>query len=208
MWKQCLAALLSACALPAQSQAAVPAIPIQPSVDTPEQRQALRKFTVCLAEARPGWARATLAYPYLSDAQAKAAAEALRGRDNCLGTSEKEMTFRTSTLVAALAEHFVRAEIRTTDGKRLGSALATVTPLNVSEDFALCVAARDVGAATDLALSEPGSAAENTAVSEVGVYVPSCAKPGEKLNVDVQSLRALVTNALYRGVTAAARSRN
>lgn len=205
MKKHCLVPLTAMLSCAAQSQSLAPVVPIQPAVDTPEQRQALRKFTMCLAEARPGWARSTLAYPYLSSAQAKAAAEALAGRDNCLGTHEKEMTFRTSTLVGALAEHFVRGEMQRTDTKRLASALAATAPLNVSEDFGLCVASHDIGAATDLALTEPGSAEENKAVSEVGAYVASCANPGEKLTVDLQSLRALVANALYRGLMAAER---
>jgi hypothetical protein len=115
------------------------------------------------------------------------------------------MTFRTSTLVGALAEHFVRAQIPKTDTKRLAAALASAAPLNVSEDFGLCVAAHNVGAATDLALSDPGSPQEDRAVSEVGTYVASCANPGERLTVDLQSLRALVANALYRAITAAER---
>jgi len=205
MKKHCLASLLAILASAAQAETLAAPVAIQPAVDTAEQRQALRKFTVCVAQARPGWARSTLAYPYLSDAQAKAAAEALTGRDNCLGTHEKEMTFRTSTLVGALAEHFVRAEMPRTDTKRLAAALASTAPLNVSEDFGLCVASHNAAAATDLALSEPGSAEENKAVSELGAYVGSCANPGEKLTVDLQSLRALVANALYRAVTAAER---
>lgn len=205
MKKHCLAFLIAISASTAQSQPAAPAISVQPAVDTPEQRQELRKFTVCLAQARPSWARSTLAYPYLSNAQAKAAAEALTGRDNCLGTHEREMTFRTSTLVGALAEHFVRAEMPRTNANRLASALAATSALNVSEDFGLCVASHDVSAATDFALSEPGSAEENKAASKVSAYVASCANPGEKLTVDLQSLRALVANALYRGITAAER---
>lgn len=204
MEKHCLASLVGMLASAAQSQPSA-GVPIQPAVDTAEQRQALRKFTVCLAQARPSWARSTLAYPYLSNEQAKAAAEALVGRDNCLGTHEREMTFRTSTLVGALAEHFVRAEIPKTDTKRLAAALASTAPLNVSEDFGLCVASHNVGAATDLTLSDPGSPQEDRAVSEVGTYVASCANPGERLTVDVQSLRALVANALYRAITVAER---
>lgn len=205
MKKHCLASLLTMLASAAQSQASATPVSIQPAVDTAEERQLLRKFTICLAQARPAWARSTLAFPYLSSAQAKAAAEVLTGRDNCLGSHEREMTFRTSTLVGALAEHFVRAEMPRTDMKRLASALAATAPLNVSEDFGLCVASHNIGASTDLALSEPGSAEESKAVSEVAVYVVPCANPGEKLTVDVQSLRALVSNALYRGITAAER---
>lgn len=205
MKKQFLPALAALVGLFAQAQAAAAAVAIQPAVDTPEQRQTLRQFTMCLAQARPSWARDMLARPYLSTAQASAAAEALTGRDNCLGTHEKQMIFRTSTMVGSLAEYFVRAEIGRTDAKRLASALATAAPLNVTEDFGLCVAAHNVGAATDLALSDPGSAQESKAVSELGAYLPSCANPGEQLTVDAQALRALVSNALYRGVTAASR---
>ena len=207
MRKQYLAALMAVCALPSQAQSPAAPYPIGPSVDSPKQRQSMRQFVTCLAEARPRWARDILSQPYLSTAQASAASEVLTGRDKCLRVSEKEMTFRTSTLVAALAEYFVRAEIRSSDPKRLAAVLATAPPLNSSEDFALCVTAHNVSAATDLALSDPGSPAENKAVSEVGAYLPSCMNPGEHLNVDVQSLRALVSAALYRGVTAAGGSR-
>ena len=207
MRKQCLAVMLAACAVPSQAQGPTAAYPIGPSVDSPDQRESMRKFVTCLAEARPRWARDILAHPYLSTAQASAASEVLAGRDRCLRVSEKEMTFRTSTLVAALAEYFVRAEIPRTDPKRLAAVLATAAPLNASEDFALCVTAHNVSAATDLALSDPGSPAEIKAVSEVGAYVQSCMNPGEHLDVDVQSLRALVSAALYRGVTAAGGSR-
>lgn len=205
MYKRCLAAVIAVCAFPAQSQPVAPPVSIQPAVDTPQQREVLRKFAVCLAQARPAWARGMLSHPYLSSAQASAAAEALAGRDTCLRTREKEMTFRTSTMVGSLAEYFVRAEIPRIDPKRLASGLATAAPLNASEDFALCLAAHNVGAATDLALSEPGSAEESKAVAEVGAFVQPCANPGEKLTVDAQALRALVSNALYRGMMAAER---
>jgi hypothetical protein len=208
MMKRSLAVLLAICAFPAEAQQAGSATVIGPSVDTPEQRQSLRQLTFCLAKTRPSWARGTLAQPYLSAAQASSAAEALKGQDNCLRTAEKEMTFRTSTIVSALAEYFVRAEIGQTNLKRVANALATTTPLNVSEDFALCIAARDPTAALDLTLSEPGSSAENKAASNVAAYLSTCTNPGEHLNVDLQSLRALVSAALYRGISASIGSGN
>ena len=77
----------------------------------------------------------------------------------------------------------------------------TLKPLNVSEDFALCVAARNPAAARDLALSEPGSAAETQAVQQVSAHVPPCVNDGEKPTVELQSLRALISTALYRAMT-------
>ena len=118
-----------------------------------------------------------------------------------LGPEENEFTFRTSGLVGSLAEHFLQAEIERADSARLARALSTLTPLNVTEDFALCVAARDPAAARDLALSEPGSAAEAQAASQVAGYVARCTAEGEQLTVDLQALRALTSTALYRGVT-------
>jgi len=205
MKKLCLTVLLAAFAAPVQAQAPASANTIQASIDTPEQRQALRQLTMCLAEARPHWARATLAHAYLSDDQAKAAAEALSGHDNCLRSPVTELTFRTSTLVGALAEYFVRSDVGRIDLKRLSTALATAEPLNASEDFALCIAAGDPRAALDLVLSDPGSNAENSAASKLGTRIQSCTKPGEQLTVDLQSLRALESAALYRGTSAAAR---
>ena len=177
--------------------------PIHPPYDTPQERQALRKMTACVAEQRPRWARALLARPYLSDPQASAAAAVASGRDKCLGAPEANVAFRTSGVVGAVAEQLVRTDLPKTDLARVSAALATVTPLNVSEDFALCLAARNPAAALDLATSEPGSAGELQASAVVGAALPSCTRPGEQLQVDVQSLRALVSTALYRGVSAA-----
>src|SRR5690242_21400985 len=61
MKKHCLASLLAILASAAQAETLAAPVAIQPAVDTAEQRQALRKFTVCVAQARPGWARSTLA---------------------------------------------------------------------------------------------------------------------------------------------------
>lgn len=208
MTKLSLAALLALCAASVQAQPSSPAVPIQPSPDSAEQRLALRNFSVCLAEARPRWARGTLSHPYLSDEQASAAAQALNGTDTCVRENEVEITFRTSGLVGSLAEHFVRTEIERADSARLAVVLSTLTPLNVSEDFALCVAARNPAAARDLALSEPGSDAEMQAVRRVAAYVEPCMNQGEQLTVDLQSLRALISTALYRGVTTVLAARN
>jgi hypothetical protein len=149
-----------------------------------------------------------LSYPYLSDAQASVAAQLTSGRDNCLGAPEVAVAFRTSGVVGSAAEYFLHSDLAKTDAQRLANALSTVAPLNVSEDFALCIAARNPLAARDLAFSDPGSADEVKAASIVSASVPSCTKPGEKLDVDLQSLRALVATALYRGLTAAAAARN
>src|SRR5205085_9519454 len=177
----CLTFLLATLALPVHAQAQASASPIRASVDTPEQRQALRQLTMCLAETRLRWARATLASAYLSDHQAKAGAEALSGHDSCLRSPATELTFRTSTLVGALAEYFVRADADRIDLKQLSSILATIEPLNASEDFALCIATGDPRAALDLVLSDPGSNGENSAASKLGTHIPSCTKPGEQL---------------------------
>ena len=201
MAKICLAVVLILGAASVQAQPSPATVPIQPSPDSAEERQTLRTLTACLAESRPRWARQTLSHPYLSDAQASAASEALSGRDNCIRETEAEITFRTSGLVGSLAEHFLRAEIESADFARLSAALSTLTPLNVSEDFALCVAARNPAAARDLALSEPGSAAETQAARQVAAYVGSCTNESERPTVDLQSLRALISTALYRGVT-------
>lgn len=199
MAKLHLAALLALGAASAQAQPPG----IQPSPDSAEQRKALQKLTSCLAEARPGWARGTLSRPYLSDAQAYDASLALRGKDGCLGRDvEAEFTFRTSGMVGSLAEHFLREEMERADSKRVAEKLATLPPLNVTEDFALCVASRNPVAARSLALSEPGSAAEEEAARKLAAHVEPCTAETEKLTVDLQSLRALVATALYRGVRA------
>nr|WP_295373290.1 hypothetical protein [uncultured Sphingosinicella sp.] len=199
--------LLAVTAVPLQAADVAP-VPIAPGVDTAEQRQALRTFTACLANARPRWARQTLAQPYLSQSQASAAAEALSGQDNCIAGERAEVTFRTSSLVGSLAEHFVRSDIEKADPARLKDSLSTIEPLNVTEDFALCVAARNPPAARNLAVSELGSEAEMAAAHQLSGPVKECTNPGEKLTVDVQALRALVSTALYRGMTKVLAARN
>lgn len=195
-----LAALLAIGTAAPMAQPAAAPVQLQPAPDTAEQRRAFRELVMCVAKARPRWARQTLADPYLSDAQAGNAAEALGGRDACIAEPEVELTFRTSTLVGSLAEHFVRTEgDRGTD--RLGIALNKATALNASEDFALCVAAWDPTAARALALSEPGSAAETESAGQLTGHVPSCTRPDENLKLDVQALRALISTALYRAIT-------
>ena len=196
-----LAALLALAAAPAQTQPLPPNV--QPSPDSAEERQALRNFTACLAKARPRWARHTLSLPYLSDSQAYAASRALSGKDSCVPRTGAEYTFRTSSMVGSLADHFLRTEIRQVDSGRLTSALARMTPLNVSEDFALCIVARNPAAARDLVLSEPGSTAESQAIRQFAGYIEICTNENEDLTVDLQALRALVSTALYRGVQAA-----
>ena len=198
MAKLYLAALL---AVSSASVAAQPAPPVQPNVDTAESRQALRQMSICLAELRPRWARQLLARPYLSNEQAYDASEALEGRDSCV-RGDSEITFRTSTMVGSLAEHYVRSEIGGVDFTRLSRVLATMDPRNASEDFALCIAAADPAAARNLALSEFGSPAETQAATRLGRYVERCTNPGENLTVDLQSLRALTSSALYRGIVA------
>lgn len=201
MTRLCFAVLLAISAASVQAQPA-PTVPIQPSVDSAEQRQALGNLTACLAKARPRWARRTLSHPYLSDAQASDAAQALSGSDTCVrGGNDAEITFRTSGLVGSLAEHFLRAEIEMADFKRLANALYVLTPLNVSEDFALCVAARNPEAARDFVLSKPGSAAEMQEARRVAAHVEPCTNRTEQLTVDLQALRALMSIALYRGTT-------
>jgi hypothetical protein len=162
----------------------------------------LRALTACLAEQRPRWARRTLSQPYLSSAQARIAAQALSGSDTCVRGAEAEFTFRTSSLVASLAEHYLRAEIGSVDFARLAVALSTLPPLNVSEEFALCVSARNPTAARDLALSEFGSAAEAETGRQLADAVQLCTLERERLTVDLQALRALAATALYRGVSA------
>ncbi|HEX8262199.1 MAG TPA: hypothetical protein VF547_04935 [Allosphingosinicella sp.] len=199
MAKLYLAALLAVAAAAAHAQS--PKVTLEPSPDSAEQRKASQKLTACLAEARPRWARNTLSRPYLSDAQAFDASAAVRGRDTCLTSRDGvEVTFRTSLMVGSLAEHFLKDEIRRADARRLAEKLSTLPPRNVTEDFALCVTARNPAAASDLALSEPGSAAEEDAARRVFSYVEPCRQENEELTVDLQALRALVAAALYRGV--------
>lgn len=199
MIRLALAVSLSLAATPAFAQPAER--PIQPSVDTPAQRQSLRNLLTCLVRQRPEWARRTMAQPYLSDAQAGMASSALGGRDSCVtGRNDVEVTFRTSNLVGSLAELYLADEIGRVDPVRLATALSTLNPLNVSEDFALCVTARSAGAARDLAMSAYGSAAEAAAAERLAAGVAPCTSRGEDLTVDLQSLRSLASFALYRAV--------
>lgn len=197
MTRYVIAALLAFSAASGTAQT----VDIQPTVDTPEQRQSLRTLTSCLAQQRPRWARQTLAQPYLSQSQARIAAYALSGRDTCVTRNEVEVTFRTSSLVASLAEHYVRTEIGQIDLARLSSALNAITPLNVSEDFAFCVASRNPTAARNLTLSAFGSAEEAAAAQQLAGGVAPCTNRGENLTVDLQALRALSATALYRAVS-------
>ena len=195
-----LASLLVLGSAGAHAQPTQPPLALQPSVDSPEVLMAMRSLSLCLAESRPRWARQTLAQPYLSDAQARVAAESLSGRDTCV-RGDTEFTFRTSTVVGTLAEQFVRAEIGQVEFDRLAISLDTVEPLNASEDFALCVASRNPAAARDLALSEFGSSQEMEAARQLAGHLAPCMRRGEDLTVDLQALRALMSTALYRGMS-------
>lgn len=201
MVRSLLAALLATAGAAIQAQATTPAVAVQPNLDSAEELQRLRDFSACVAESRPRWARRTLSFGYLSDDQAREAAQALTGTDSCI-QGETEVVFRTSGLVGGLAEYFLRSEIERADSERLTNALATVAPLNASEDLALCVAVRNPAAARELAFSEPGSAVETRAAGQLASHMPPCIERGEKPTVDLQSLRALMSTALYRGVTA------
>ena len=195
-----VAALLIAASLPLSAQPAT--LQLRPPLDTAQERQALRKLTLCVAKARPRWARTMLSYPYLSSDQASVAAQIVSGHDNCLGAPEVAVAFRTSSVVGFAAEEALEVGMARTDPKRIGAALNTAAPKNVSEDFALCLAARDPASSFGLASSDPGSANEAKAAEAVAAGVPYCSKPGEKFDVDVQALRALVATALYRAITA------
>ncbi|HYJ82978.1 MAG TPA: hypothetical protein VEW26_09085 [Allosphingosinicella sp.] len=191
-----IAALL---ALGAASVQAQPVETVQPNTDSQSELQTLQKLTACLAKSRPAWARRTLSRPYLSNAQERDAAEALAGRDSCISAGgEMEVTFRTSGLVGSLADHYLRSELPQVEFAGLRRALATIEPRNASEDFALCIASRNPAAARDLAMSEPGSAAEGQIARQFAPHVPACSLAGEKPTVDQQSLRALISTALYR----------
>lgn len=216
MLKAYFAAMLVATAAPASASASASAyaqpattVPvIQPSPDSAETRQQLRDLSACLAQWRPRWARQTLSHPYLSEAQARSAAEALTGEDRCLRAAEVEVTFRTSSMVGALAEHYLRTDIGRADLRRLGAALSTLAPLNASEDFAMCIAARNPTAARKLSLSQFGSAAETEAAAQLATHLEACTNPGERLSVDLQSLRALTSTALYRAMSTTLAARN
>ena len=198
-----LAAFLALGAATVQAQPPSPPTQLQDSTDSAEERKELLRLSECLARARPGWARNTLSQPYLSDDQARLAAQALTGKDSCITDRDgAEFTVRTSSMVGSLAEIFLRKNLERADSARLATTLSNLKPLNVSEDFALCVASRNPQAARALAFSEPGSEAEAEAARRLAAYVEPCTIPGEELIVEVQSLRALVATALYRGVTA------
>lgn len=198
---------LSLAAAPALAQPTE--IDLQPSVDTPAQRQSLRTLLTCLVRQRPEWARRTMAQPYLSNAQAGMAAQALGGRDSCLtGRNDVPVTFRTSNLVGSLAELYINNEINQVERPRLLSALAQLNPLNVSEDFAFCVTARNAAAARELAMSAYGSADEAAAAERLAAGVPPCTNQGEDLTVDLQSLRSLASFALFRAVSSIRTARN
>lgn len=201
MSRSVLAIMLAACTASVQAQAAVPVASIQPSVDTAEQRESLRSLVGCVAKSRQNWARQLLAEPYLSEKQARAAGEIFEGRDTCLRNGEMEVTFRTSSIVSNLAEHFLASDLTRVDKERLALTLNSLVPANASEDFALCVAARGPAAASTLSLSQPGSSEEAQAAGQLAAFVEPCAAKGEKLTVDLQGLRGLMSIALYRAVT-------
>jgi hypothetical protein len=201
-------ALLLGAAVSTTAPAAALATPIQPSVDTVQQRLSLRTLMSCVAKSRPNWARQLLAQPYLGEEQTRTAGEALSGKDRCIMKEETEMTFRTSSMVSSLAEYFLRAELANADLDRVSRALNTLTPLNSSEDFALCVAARDPIAARDLALSEPGGNEELQAADKLALQVQPCVIKGEQPTVDLQSLRGLMSMALYRAMLSGAVAQN
>ena len=62
-----ITALLLGAAVSTQAQAATLATPIQPSVDTVQQRLSLRTLMSCVAKSRPNWAGQLLAQPYLGE---------------------------------------------------------------------------------------------------------------------------------------------
>ena len=200
MTKRHLASALFACAVLLTTRPAVAETALQPPLDTPAERQALRKLTFCIAEHRPRWARALVSYPYLSDAQADAAAELVSGNDNCQMAPEVAVAFRTSGVAGNVAEHLLHSALASADVTKVSAALATANPLNVSEDFALCVASRNPAVALDLVRTEPGSGDEARAGSALAASVPSCTKPTERLEINLESLRSLVATALYRAV--------
>ena len=175
---------------------------IQPNIDSAESRLALQNLTACLAKARPRWARQTLSQAYLGDEQARVASQALTGKDSCLGREDSDVIFRTSGIAGGLAEYFLRTEIAGLDLALVSDRMSAITPMNASEDFALCVAARNPSAARDLALSVIGSTGEAQAARQLAGDAGTCVNKGAQLTVDVQSLRALMATALYRGVTA------
>lgn len=197
MIRYCLAAALACAAMTAGAQPPV----LEPSVDSADQRQALRALALCLAEQRPNWARRVLSQAYMSQAQMRIASSALSGRDTCITGAGAELRFRISGIAGGLAEEEVRGGIGRADLGQISRALNTLEPRNVTEDFALCLTARDPVAARDLALSEFGSAAEGEAAARLARGLELCTQPNERLTVDLQSLRGLASAALYRAMT-------
>jgi hypothetical protein len=203
-----LCLFLAAAAVPLQAAPVTPASLVQPSADSAKERETLRQLSLCLARTKPRWARETLAQPYLSKDQADQAAKALVGTDRCNRGHTTAVTFRTSTLVGSLAEYFLDQDMPKTETARFETALNNVSPLNASEDFALCVAARNPAAARTLALSDPGSEAEAGAVRQLAPVLKPCFAAGEPMEIDMQALRALVSTALYRAMTSVLASRS
>lgn len=194
MTKLCLVLLLATGAASAHAQT---------SVDTTEERQTLQTMVDCLAKARPRWAHKVLSQPYLGDAQARAAAEVMTGRDSCMvGNGEKGIIFRNSGVAGGLAESFLRANLDRADFAQVSARMPTITPLNASEEFALCLAGKNAAAARSLVQSPIGSSSENQAARELTGEAGACVAKGAQLKIDLQSLRALMATALYRSVTA------
>src|SRR3712207_5888661 len=94
--------LVAMLALGAASVAAQ-ASPVQPSPDSVKERIELRKVSACLAQKRPDWARETLAMPYLSKAQMRAAMAGISESGSCM--RGVELGLRYSGVVGSLAEH-------------------------------------------------------------------------------------------------------
>ena len=57
-------------------------------------------------------------------------------------------------------------------------------------------------------MSVPGSEAEISAAGRLASDVAPCLRSGEEVSIDLQSLRALMSTALYRGVMAVAPNRS
>lgn len=182
------------------AQGAAPAASLQPNADTTADRTAVRALSMCLAQARPRWAREVLAQPYLSKGQTDLLETIGSGDDRCTGSRPIEITLRHTSIVAGLAEQFIKEDLGQVNIKRVSAELNRIPSRNASEDFALCLVARRSKVAQDLVMSSPGSDAERTAGEQLAQGVPSCTNPGEAGVVDLQSLRALAATALYRGV--------
>ena len=202
-------ALLLGAAVSAQAQAAALATPIQPSVDTVQQRQSLRTLMTCVAKSRPNWARQLLAQPYLGEEQTRTAGEALSGKDRCIMKDETEMTFRTSSMVSNLAEYFLGAELTNADLERLRGRSTRIAPLNSPRKISPCALRREIPLRLRaIALSEPGGNDERQAADKLAAQVQPCVIKGEQPTVDLQSLRGLMSIALYRAMTNGAVAQN